>query len=185
VHSNSGETIADFFCGCGTTIVSAHLNNRKYVGVDISAKATTIIRKRLNKIGENPKEASLSILSKSQVLRLNDRDFEDYMVRSAGGEPNTSDSRKKGARKDGGVDGFLIKDHTPIQVKQSQHVGREVVDKLHKHLTANGRGIVIALSFTKDAYAEAARLQREEGFNVQLLTVDEVLKESYGYVGDL
>lgn len=185
VHSNKNDTIADFFCGCGTTIVSAHLNGRKYVGVDVSAKATTIIRKRLNEIGESPKEASISVLSKSQVMRLNCDDFEDYMVRSIGGEPNLSPSRKlkkkKGARKDGGIDGFLIKDHTPIQVSQESPLGRQKLDEFHKHLEHNGRGIIIAPSFTKDSYAEAARIKREKGYDLQLITVDEALKESYGY----
>ena len=35
-----GGTILDPFCGCGTTIYSAHLNNRKWVGIDIAILST-------------------------------------------------------------------------------------------------------------------------------------------------
>jgi DNA modification methylase len=179
VHSHENNVIADFFCGCGTTIVSAHLNQRKYIGCDISSKATTIIRKRLSEVGEMPAEATINTLSKSQALRLNHADFEDYMVRSVGGTPNTKSIKKRGAKSDGGIDGFLIKDGTPIQVRQKSNVGRGEIDEFHKHLNRNGRGIFIAISFTKGSYAEAARLQREEGKNLQLLTVDDVIRESY------
>lgn len=45
--SNEGDVVADFFCGCGTTIASAQNLNRKWLGADISHLAIRLIKKRL------------------------------------------------------------------------------------------------------------------------------------------
>ncbi len=45
--SNEGDVIADFFCGCGTTIAVAQKLNRKWLGADISHLAIRLIIKRL------------------------------------------------------------------------------------------------------------------------------------------
>jgi site-specific DNA-methyltransferase (adenine-specific) len=45
--SNEGDVVADFFCGCGTTISVAQKLNRKWLGADISHLAVRLILKRL------------------------------------------------------------------------------------------------------------------------------------------
>jgi site-specific DNA-methyltransferase (adenine-specific) len=45
--SNEGDLIADFFCGCGTSIAVAQKLNRRWIGVDISHLAINLISKRL------------------------------------------------------------------------------------------------------------------------------------------
>lgn len=45
--SNEGDLVADFFCGCGTTISSAQKLKRLWLGVDISHLAVKLISKRL------------------------------------------------------------------------------------------------------------------------------------------
>lgn len=45
--SNEGDVVADFFCGCGTTIAAAQKLNRKWLGADISHLAIRLIKKRL------------------------------------------------------------------------------------------------------------------------------------------
>ena len=45
--SNEGDLIADFFCGCGTSIAVANRLNRDWLGVDISHLAIKLILKRL------------------------------------------------------------------------------------------------------------------------------------------
>lgn len=45
--SKEGDIIADFFCGCGTTITVSQRLNRKWIGVDISHLAVRLIAKRL------------------------------------------------------------------------------------------------------------------------------------------
>jgi site-specific DNA-methyltransferase (adenine-specific) len=45
--SNEGDLVADFFCGCGTTIAAAQKLNRRWLGSDISHLAIKLISKRL------------------------------------------------------------------------------------------------------------------------------------------
>ncbi len=45
--SNEGDLVADFFCGCGTTIAVANRLNRNWLGVDISHLAIRLILERL------------------------------------------------------------------------------------------------------------------------------------------
>ncbi len=47
VSSNEGDVVADFFCGCGTTIAASEKLNRKWIGADISHLAIKLISKRL------------------------------------------------------------------------------------------------------------------------------------------
>lgn len=45
--TNKGDIVADFYCGSGTTMVSAKRLNRQYIGCDISSEAVTLTNKRL------------------------------------------------------------------------------------------------------------------------------------------
>lgn len=173
VSSNEGDIVADFFCGCGTTISAAEKLKRNWLGVDVSKDATTTIRKRMAddhnlQIDITP----LKTLKKEEVLALDHKEFEKYMVRCIGGLVN----EKAGA--DGGVDGQL-EDGTPIQVKQSEKIGRPELDKFYKHVEYNGKGVIIAKSFARTVKEEVARILNEKGWEITLMTVDDVLREHY------
>lgn len=45
--SRPGDCVLDPFCGSGTTLVAAKLNDRKYIGIDSSADACGLARRRL------------------------------------------------------------------------------------------------------------------------------------------
>ena len=45
--SNEGDLILDPFCGCGTTVHAAHSMSRKWIGVDVTHYAVTLIENRL------------------------------------------------------------------------------------------------------------------------------------------
>lgn len=172
IFSKREDIIADFFCGCGTTMSAAEKLGRYWIGVDANKKASQVIRKRMArdhnlKIQITP----LKNLTKQQALELDPFEFEKYIIRCIGGIPNEKQ------RSDGGIDGRLIEDGTPIQVKKSKNVGRNVLDNFHKHLRRNGRGIIIALSFSNGAKEESHRLKLDEGKDLQLLTLDKILRE--------
>ncbi len=46
--SNEGDVVFDPMCGSGTTCKMAFLNNRNYIGVDISEEYINIAEERLN-----------------------------------------------------------------------------------------------------------------------------------------
>lgn len=62
ISTDKGDTVLDPFCGSGTTLVSAKLQERKFIGIDISPEAVSITKKRL----ESPSKTS-SILMKVGV----------------------------------------------------------------------------------------------------------------------
>ncbi len=63
--SNPGMVVADFFAGSGTALISAHENNRKYIGCDIGPNAIQTMRDDLVKI-----KSDFDILKINDGVRL-------------------------------------------------------------------------------------------------------------------
>ena len=51
--SNENSIVLDCFCGSGTTLKSAQLNNRKWIGIDQSKHAIKAIKEKLETVEEN------------------------------------------------------------------------------------------------------------------------------------
>lgn len=49
IASDEGDVVLDPFCGSGTTLVSANLLKRKYIGIDINPEAVELTKLRLDK----------------------------------------------------------------------------------------------------------------------------------------
>lgn len=47
--SNEGDIILDPFCGCATACISAELNNRQWIGIDVSKMAFHLVNERMKK----------------------------------------------------------------------------------------------------------------------------------------
>ena len=170
--TNKKDIVADFFCGCGTTISAAQKLGRYWLGVDASKKASKVIRQRMARDHKlKIKVTPLGKLTKAQIKKLDPFEFERYMVTCIGGVAN---SKQRG---DGGIDGRMVEDGTPIQVKKSHNVGRTVIDSFYRHLKKTGRGYIIANSFAKTAKEEAMKLKINEGLELILLTTDQVIKQ--------
>ena len=56
IGSNEGDLIADFFCGSGTTLLSAERLTRRWIGCDISEYSIYLTGKRLLNFHENNQE---------------------------------------------------------------------------------------------------------------------------------
>ena len=65
--SNEGDMVLDPFCGCATTCVAAELAHRKWVGIDIWAKAHEVVLDRFRKEGFTAKGHSGGRLSFGKV----------------------------------------------------------------------------------------------------------------------
>ena len=106
--SNEGDVVLDPFCGCGTAIAAAHNLGRRWIGIDITHLAITVMRKRLEDsfpglsygvVGE-PKD-----LEGARALALQDRyQFQWWAVCLVNAMP-VGGVRKKGA--DQGIDGII------------------------------------------------------------------------------
>ena len=65
--TDEGDTVLDPFCGSGTTLVSAKLLNRKFIGIDISIDAIRLTEKRL----EYPVKSESQLLKDGKESYLN------------------------------------------------------------------------------------------------------------------
>jgi DNA modification methylase len=169
--SNKGDLILDPFCGCGTTIAVAQRLQRKWIGIDVSPTACKLIKYRVGKNGASGVEIIGLPLNISELKKLPSFEFQNWCIGALGGTVNP---KKVG---DMGIDGFTFMDRDPIQVKQSEGIGRNVVDNFETAMRRikKDKGIIIAFSFSKGAYEEVARV-KQEGLFIELLTVDKLLE---------
>lgn len=171
VSSNPGEIVLDPFCGCGTTLVVAQRFNRKWVGIDVSPIACGFIKNRLEKAGATDVRIIGAPKTIQELKNLKPHEFQCWVIDKINGTHST----KKGP--DMGVDGYTYLNCRPVQVKQQERVGRIVVDKFETAVRRKGQiiGYIVAFSFIKSAYEEAARAKKE-GLEIILVQVDEIDK---------
>jgi DNA modification methylase len=169
--SNPGDIVADFFCGCGTTLVVAQKLGRQWVGCDVSPTAVKIMRDRLVRAGASDIDLIGMPYSPAELRDLKPFEFQNYIINSIHG------THAKSKVADFGIDGYTFFYHHPVQVKQQEHVGRPEVQKFASAIRREKKkyGLMIGFSFTKPAYEEAARLRHEEDLEMELKTVEEVL----------
>ena len=202
--TNEGDVVLDPFCGGGTTLAVANKLNRQWIGIDQSIVAIKVSEARLTKnnlilkkefkVAEHTAKIQqgdffndfefLVQLHKYDYETLRNSDafeFEDFIIRQFNGTPNEKQ------RSDKGIDG-KANDGTPIQVKRSDNIIRDVVDKfvtaaerfnerLFKKNIANNQvcGTIIAFSFSRGCIEEVARLRNKKNIIIDLKRVDEIV----------
>jgi len=138
--SNEGDVVLDGFCGCGTTVDAAEGLHRKWIGIDISPVAISLIKRRLHHTykkdltefevrGTPTDEQSAQRLWKENVFA-----FQDWWITEF--EAFSATFGTKGADK--GVDGIALyamdnKDTTArvaFQVKGGEKVQSKDIDAL-------------------------------------------------------
>ena len=107
--SNEADLVLDPFCGCGTTICAAQRLNRRWIGIDITHLAVTLIKYRLENTFEeginNQFEVigePVSISGAMALAKENPYQFQWWALGLVGARPV---EQKKGA--DEGIDGRL------------------------------------------------------------------------------
>jgi site-specific DNA-methyltransferase (adenine-specific) len=138
--SNEGDLVLDPFCGCGTTVTVAERLHRRWVGMDITHLAITLIKKRLHDTFSPEELAPYEVIGEpadakgAEALAAENRhQFEWWALGLVDAAP--AQDKKKGADK--GVDGVLYFQETDdgpyhkviVQVK-SGHVGAKEVREL-------------------------------------------------------
>jgi site-specific DNA-methyltransferase (adenine-specific) len=109
--TDTGQVVLDPFCGCGTAIAAAQSLRRRWVGIDITHVAVSIIRARLTADGVNPRTYEVVGLPKDEagaeeLFTQDPYQFQAWACGLAGVHPNMRDGKpQKGA--DQGIDGRL------------------------------------------------------------------------------
>ncbi|KKM93955.1 hypothetical protein LCGC14_1203250 [marine sediment metagenome] len=169
--SNEGDIVADFFCGCGTTLAVAQKLNRQWIGIDVSPIGCTVMAKR---IGYKLKDVQGMKYSLKQAHELDWMDFQKWTIKAIDGIPLT----KKGADK--GVDGWQnnnkFNESVPIEVKQHT-IGRPDVQKFNTVIEREKKkgGFMIAFKISKPAIVEIKRLKRETKRDLIFISFDELM----------
>jgi site-specific DNA-methyltransferase (adenine-specific) len=107
--SNKGDIVLDPFCGCGTTIAVAEKLSRKWIGIDITNLAVTLMKHRLeDTFGPDlsPYEVMGDPKDLYGVKALAEQDkyqFEWWVLGKVAARP--AQDKKKGADK--GIDGYI------------------------------------------------------------------------------
>ncbi|MGO8880119.1 MAG: site-specific DNA-methyltransferase [Desulfomonilaceae bacterium] len=196
--SNEGDLILDPFCGCGTTVAVAEHLNRRWIGIDITYLAISLIETRLKdqykhnyqnqlhpyEVLGDPKDTS-----GAKALAIQSRHhFEWWVLAKVGAYP--AHNKKKGA--DFGFDGIIKfgigKDNRyekiVIQVKSGEvHVGqiRELIQVVNREKATIGVFITLK-SPTKPMKKEAIQegLYKPEYLGqyerIQIITVEDIFK---------
>ena len=105
--SNEGDTVLDPFCGCGTTIAAAQRLNRRWIGIDITHLAITLIKHRLrdtfgDQVAYKVIGEPVSVPDAETLAQQDPYQFQWWALGLVGARPV---EQKKGA--DRGIDGRL------------------------------------------------------------------------------
>jgi DNA modification methylase len=194
--SDEGDTVLDAFCGCGTTLVVAQREKRKWIGIDISPTACRVMAKRLETdfymkegidfwIRDLPKTVE-------ELRQYPPFEFQNWAINAIGGVPSKVKVR------DGGIDGKLypiedikkektegldlfggIDRYIPIQTKRTEQVGRPDIENFEVAMKRDKRdkGIFVGFDFSRDAEAEIRRAAREEDLEIEPITVAQIVEQ--------
>lgn len=106
--SKEGDLVFDPFCGCGTTIDAAQELNRRWVGIDITHLAITLIKHRLiDKYGSNIINTfevhgePVTVKAARELAHIDRINFQIWACGLIGAKPSEKRSSDKG------IDGYL------------------------------------------------------------------------------
>lgn len=173
IEASSGprDIVADFFCGCGTTLAVAQLLGRKWIGCDVSPTALKVVKQRLIKYGATNIEEIGVPKSLEDLKAMKPFEFQNYVISFIQGMQNPK------LTGEGGIDGWTVFNRYPLQVKQQEHVGRPEIQKFQSVIRAEkkNKGYFFAFSFSKPAHEEVARCKQEENIEIELHEVQKLM----------
>ncbi|MHB1758359.1 MAG: DNA methyltransferase [Leptospirillum sp.] len=136
--SNEGDIVLDPFCGCGTAVHAAQKLNRKWIGIDITSLAISLIEKRMKdafpgisfEVHGVPKDFEGAM----DLARRDKYQFQWWACSLVNAQPYQG--KKKGA--DSGIDGLIFPLEDPdeppqkivVSVKGGEHVGSSMIRDL-------------------------------------------------------
>ena len=190
--SNEGDVVLDPFCGCGTTVAAAQTLNRRWIGIDITHLAITLMKERIkDTFGESVQfkvvGEPVSVPDAAALAAADPYQFQWWALGLVGARPVEG---KKGADK--GIDGKIVfqsdgagKFDTVILSVKAGHVTANHVRDLRGVVEREKAAIGILISMedpTKPMQAEAvtagfyeSRMWNRRYAKIQLMTVADLL----------
>lgn len=176
--SNEGDIVLDPFCGCGTAVHAAQKLKRKWIGIDITHLAISLIEKRMKdafpgisfEVHGVPKDFEGAV----DLARRDKYQFQWWACSLVNAQPYQG--KKKGA--DSGIDGLIFPMEDPdappqkiiVSVKGGDHVGSAMIRDL-KGVVEREKAIIglfVTLTEpTRDMLKEASSARFHEVGTVQ------------------
>lgn len=171
--SNKNDIVLDPMVGGGTTVAVAQKLGRRWIGIDVSPTACKVTAKRLRSLGVHVLVQGMA-KSTSDLKKFEPFEFQNWVCQQLQGK--MSDRKSS----DMGIDGWMM-GTIPIQVKQSEDVGRNAIDNFETAIRRAGKkkGVFVAFSYGKGAYEEVARAKVQDTIEIILLTVEDMLKSEF------
>jgi DNA modification methylase len=156
VSTNPGDTVLDPFCGCGTAIHAAQKLGRRWLGIDITHLAISLIEKRLRDAFPGITFEAIGVpedLDGARDLAFRDKyQFQWWACSLVNAQPYKG--KKKGA--DGGTDGLIFfaddarggDKKIIVSVKGGDNVGRTMVADLKNTVDREGAQIGLFVTLT-------------------------------------
>lgn len=130
--------VLDPFCGCGTAIHAAQKLDRRWIGIDVTHLAISLIEKRMRDafpgVAFTVEGAPKDLASAEDLARRDKYQFQWWAVSMVDAMPYGG--RRKGA--DGGIDGLIWfkpdgrrTEKAIVSVKGGDHVGVQMIRDLH------------------------------------------------------
>jgi hypothetical protein len=110
-------------------------------------------------------------VSEKDLRKLPPTEFQNWVLKKLAGKPaSPGDCRI-------GIDGYTTEGQ-PISIKQSDGVGRDVIDKFASAIGQSRakNGILVAYSFGSDAYTAKVKAKLNYGLEIQMVTVKDLIE---------
>jgi hypothetical protein len=110
-------------------------------------------------------------VSEKDLRKLPPTEFQNWVLKKLAGKPaSPKDCRI-------GIDGYTTEGQ-PISIKQSDGVGRDVIDKFASAIGQSRakNGILVAYSFGNDAYTAKVKAKLNYGLEIQMVTVNDLIE---------
>ncbi len=192
--SNEGDIVFDPFCGCGTTITVAEKLKRKWIGIDVTHLAISLMRHRLtDTFGEQAKfkviGEPIDLRGAEALAKQDPYQFQWWATGLVGARPAESEKKKGG---DKGIDGYIYfhdeyrkTKKILIQVKSGKVLPTHIRDLKGTIESNNAQiGVFITLQPPSRGMTEEAvttGFYKSPGWNknyprLQILTIKEILQ---------
>jgi site-specific DNA-methyltransferase (adenine-specific) len=196
--SNEGDVVLDPFAGCGTATVVAERLHRRWIAIDITHLAITLMVRRLvDTFGEELHDFEIigdpkDLGGAEELAHQNRHQFEWWALSLVGARP--AQDKKKGADK--GIDGYVyFQDDESGQAKKvvvqvkSGHVGSAIVRDLKGTVVREKAQIGVLVTLQKPTgpmkkealeagYYEPEHFPGKKYPRLQILTVEDLLHET-------
>ncbi len=184
-NSNPGDTIADFFCGGGTTSIVAQSLGRKWITSDISRIAVALTADRLSRaIEEGEKERGLrqvsfldevpdfviehwGVYEIQKLGKMKPAQFRKFIIEAYNGRPDTTSENIHGYKNG---EPLFVGDPEP-----DDRISKEEVVAFAKIiLTKKGihKGTMLGWAFSPDARVVSEKLAAREGITLDFVKLN-------------